>query len=82
MIVPTDAVSPEALLGVIEDWLSRQSQEAVPSAEEKSQWIEQVRQALKGGDLVLTWNHDSQTINIVPKEEAAEFLASGNNDQE
>lgn len=76
MIVPPDQLSHEALQSVIEDWLTRQAQEALVDQSEWSEQVEQVRQQLLSGALVLTWDDERQTLNIQSAEAFARLSGS------
>jgi len=68
MIVPFGQLSRETLVSVIEDWLSRQSQDSVIDSNDRPALIEQVIEKLKENALYVTWDDESQTINIVSAE--------------
>lgn len=64
MIVPPQQLSEDALTGIIEDWLSRQTQETAADQDQWSALVGQVRQQILAEELALTWDDESQTINI------------------
>lgn len=64
MVVPPQQLSADALTAIIEDFLSRQTQENVVDHQEWLGLIEQVRTQLFSQELLLTWDDESQTINI------------------
>ncbi|EAR08489.1 YheU family protein [Reinekea blandensis] len=64
MIVPADQLSQEALRGVIEEWLTRQAQEALVDHSEWPTQVENVKQQLLSGRLLLTWDDEQQSLNI------------------
>ena len=68
MIVPFEQLSTEALQAIIEDWLSRQSQDLAISTTNRDSLIESVRNQLNSGRLVVTWDDESQTINLIDAE--------------
>jgi len=68
MIIPHDRLAPEVLSGVIEDWLSRQSQDWVGDVEDREQVIGQVIEQMRRKQLLVTWDDESQTINLVDAE--------------
>jgi uncharacterized protein YheU (UPF0270 family) len=68
MIIPHERLAPEVLSAVIEDWLSRQSQDWVGDIEDRDQVIEQVIEQMRRKKLVVTWDDESQTINLVDAE--------------
>jgi uncharacterized protein YheU (UPF0270 family) len=65
LIVPPSQLSEEALQSVIEDWLSRQAQESAMDAEQFAGMVDAVRQQLLKSQLLLTWDDESQTVNIM-----------------
>ena len=65
MIIPHERLASEVLSAVIEDWLSRQSQDWVGDIEDRDQVIEQVIEQMRRKKLVVTWDVESQTINLV-----------------
>lgn len=67
MIIPYDQLSQSALNGVIDDWLSRQTQQA--NDESDTENAHQIAHAkLASGEWVVTWDSESQTLNIQPKD--------------
>ena len=74
VIIPPDTLSAPTLQAVIEDWLSRQAQESVLDMAAHQHTVEQVRNALQQGQLVLTWDDESQSINILDREQLQSLL--------
>jgi len=68
VIIPYEQLSKDALTAVIEDWLSRQSQDLAVSFESREKLIEQVYRELKASRLVVTWDDETQTINLLDKD--------------
>ena len=64
MIIPYQKLSPEALRGVIEEYVTRDGTEQT-DAEVK---VGQVRRQLENGKLVITYDEKSRTCNILPAE--------------
>ena len=62
MIIPHDQLSPDALEGVIEEYVTRDGTEL----SEASTKIEQVRAALRGGELVLVYDPEAESCNLLP----------------
>ncbi len=73
MIVPYQRLSPDALAAVIEEYVSRDGTEHT-DAELKAK---QVRQALEAGELVLVFDAEAESCNLLSPEEvtAAEYAA-------
>ena len=72
MIIPFESLSTEVLSAVIEDWLSRQTQEISMDTVNWAELTEQVRGQLKAKAMFVTWDDESQTINLVEAESLRE----------
>ncbi|WP_196158239.1 YheU family protein [Reinekea sp. G2M2-21] len=70
MIIPHKQLPPETLQAVIEDWLSRQSQETDIVEMSRQSMIDQVLKLLDRGKMCVTWDDESQTINLLDAETA------------
>ena len=73
LIVPYDQLAKETLQAVIEDWLSRQAQEVVDPDASQAQLVEQVMQMLQNKRLLVTWDDEMQTINLITPEALQEM---------
>ena len=62
VIIPYDRLGPEALRGVIEEFVTRDGTDPV-DAERK---IEQVWRQLERGTVAITFDEQTRTCNIVP----------------
>lgn len=71
MLIPYDKLSPEALRGVIEEIVTRDGTE-LSDAEDK---IRQVLRLLQQGKLVITYDPEIRTCNILTPEAAREAEA-------
>ncbi len=65
MIVPYENLSSEALAGVIEEYVTRDGTESTDSAVK----IADVRGALQRGELVIVFDSESETCNLLSPEE-------------
>ncbi len=65
MILPWQDLSPEALTGVIEEFVTRDGTESSDAADKS----EQVRRALGRGELVLVFDAELGTANLLPPDE-------------
>jgi len=70
MIIPHKQLLPETLQAVIEDWLSRQTQETDIVEMSRQSMIDQVLKLLDRGKMCVTWDDESQTINLLDAETA------------
>jgi uncharacterized protein YheU (UPF0270 family) len=65
MLIPYDDLPPETLNNVIKDWLSRQSQDSMSLELSESERVAQVHQLLANQTFLVSWDDESQTINLV-----------------
>ena len=68
MVIPYQKLNPEALLGVIQEYVTRDGTE-MTDADAK---VEQVKRQLEKGKLVITYDEKTRTCNIVSAEKARE----------
>lgn len=68
MIVPFERLSAEALSSVLEEYVTRDGTEWT----EASTKIEAARRALERGDLVLVFDPDTESCNLLTPDEAHE----------
>jgi hypothetical protein len=69
IIVPPDRLSPEALRGVIVEFVTREGTDYGHVEVPLSTKIAQVRRQLEAGEIVLLFDAKSETINLVAKRE-------------
>lgn len=72
MIVPFDGLSPEALAGVIEEFVTRDGTEMTDAAIKSGR----VREMLERGELVLVYDPEHESCNLLTPEQAAEAEAT------
>lgn len=75
MIVPYELLEPEALIGLIEEFVSREGTDNGYESSLSAR-VDQVRQQLVQQKLVIVFDHASQSANILPKELAKSFYDS------
>ncbi len=68
MQIPHDQLSPEALRGVVEEFVSRDGTELTHTDKK----VEQVMRQLREGKAVITYDVDTAACNIVPATTIAE----------
>ncbi len=69
MIIPHDELSPEALQGLIEQFVSRDGIDSGHAKTPLTQKIAIVRSHLKIGRIFIVFDSNSHTWNILPKDE-------------
>lgn len=76
MIIPFQNLSPEALLGVIEEFVTRDGTDYGLIEATLDQKINDVMRQVKTGDAVIVYDEATQTANIVRKEDIARDKAN------
>ena len=67
MIIPYEKLSPEALKGLIEEFVTRPGTDTGYTSKTLEENVDMVMKQLKLGDVVVVYDKDSQTANLVPK---------------
>ena len=73
MIVPYEKLSPEALKGIIEEFVTRPGTDTGYTKGSLELNIDMVIRQLKHGDAFVVFDEATQTANIVPKEQVKEL---------
>ncbi|MEE8399161.1 MAG: YheU family protein [Desulfobacterales bacterium] len=69
MIVPYRELSPEALDGLIEEFVTRDGTDTGYTKNTLEQNVEMVKRQLIRGTVVVVYDAETQTANLVPKDE-------------
>lgn len=69
LVIPMQRIEPETLSELIKDWLTRQSQDWDFSDGNPEQAIDLVRQRLADNHLLICWDAESESLNLLSKEE-------------
>ena len=67
MIIPFEKLSPEALKGLIEEFVTRPGTDTGYTGKTLDQNVDMVKRQLRRGDVQVVYDALSQTANIVPK---------------
>jgi len=70
MLIPFEQLTPDALRGLIEDFVTRNGTDYGDIEVSLETKIKQVTRQLKSGDVVIAYNHDEAYCNIITKEAA------------
>jgi len=70
MLIPFEQLSPDALRGLIEDFVTRNGTDYGDIEVSLETRVKQVMRQLKSSDVVITYNHDEACCNIITKEDA------------
>lgn len=65
VIIPYEELSPEALQGLIEEYVTRPGTDTGYTKATIDQNVEMVKRQLRRGEAVITFDEESQTANIV-----------------
>ena len=65
-VIPVDRLSPEALQGVIEEFISREGTDYGRVEVSREIKFAQVKQKLENGSAVLLFDDETETTNIFP----------------
>ncbi|WP_067519171.1 YheU family protein [Endozoicomonas ascidiicola] len=69
MIIPWEMLEPETLTNLIEEFVSRDGTDNGYD-ESLARKVERVKSVLKSGELVIVFDQESQTPNLLPKDQA------------
>ncbi len=69
MIIPYQELQPETLDAIIEDWLSREAQSWAFEQGGALALRLTVLDQLKSGQMFISWDDESQTLNLISKDE-------------
>ena len=68
MEIPFESLSPESLKGIVEEYVTREGTEYGANDFSLTEKVEQVLQQLEAGEVIIDYDPDSQTCNLVRKE--------------
>ena len=70
MVIPWERLSPDALLGVLEEFVTREGTEYGARDIGLEAKVAAVRRQLERGDVVVLFDIESSTVNLATKEDA------------
>lgn len=73
MIVPHDQISPAALQGLIEEFITREGTDYGAEEFSLAQKVEQVQQQMERGDVVVVFDFTSESVSLLNRRDAREF---------
>ncbi len=74
MIIPYEQINPDALKGLIEEFVTRDGTDYGWDDTSLATKIAQVLQQLKQGSVVVVYDSELQSCNILPRQEASELF--------
>lgn len=69
LVIPAQRLAPDTLRELIRDWLTRQSQDWDFSFGDPEENIAAVEQQLSSGKLLICWDEEMQSLNLLTKED-------------
>ena len=67
--VPYREISPDALQGLLEDFVTRQGYDTTEVDAGLEDWVQQVRQQLVKGELTIVFDPQTESVTILTKQE-------------
>ena len=74
MIIPHDQLSPDALQGLIEEFITRDGTDYGEHEIPLTQKVEQVRRQLLRGDVVIVFDVATESISLLTRQEASTVI--------
>lgn len=71
LVIPAEQLSPEALQGLIEEFITREGTDYGEVEWPLERKVEQVRAQLRRGDAVILFDVGAESCTIVPREQVA-----------
>ena len=76
VIIPYDKLSPEALQALIEEFVTRDGTDTGYEKKSLENDVAMVKMQLKRGDVLIVYDQNIKTSNIVPKDHLKESLSN------
>ena len=71
MLIPYTELSEDALLGLIEDFVTREGTDYGDVEMSRQEKAQQLLALLKSGELLISYNEDTETCGLVPRDQAS-----------
>jgi len=78
MIIPHNQISPEALQGLIEEYITRDGTDYGVQEFSLAQKVEQVQQQVVRGDVVVVFDVATESVSLLSRRDAREFIQENN----
>lgn len=76
MIIPVEQLSADALEGLIESFIMREGTDYGAEEIALSAKVEQVRQQLNAGDVIIVFDASTESVNIMTRHQYHEWMSS------
>ncbi len=74
MIIPFERISPDALQGLVEEFITREGTDYGWEEVTLATKVEQVKHQLRRGEVVIVFDPASESVSLLTKHQAREFL--------
>lgn len=74
MIVPHHQISPDALQGLIEEFITREGTDYGAQEFSLAEKVQQVQQQLERGDVVVVFDAATESVSLLSRRDAREFI--------
>jgi uncharacterized protein YheU (UPF0270 family) len=80
MIIPFNAVSEEALNGLIEEFVTREGTDYGHSETSLEQKVQQVRSQIKSGKVLIVFSEATEQVDLITKDQFNQRVQASEND--
>jgi uncharacterized protein YheU (UPF0270 family) len=80
MIIPFNAVSEEALNGLIEEFVTREGTDYCHSETSLEQKVQQVRAQIKSGKVLIVFSEATEQVDLITKDQFNQRVQASEND--
>ena len=74
MIIPYEQINPDALRGLVEEFVTRDGTDYGWNDTSLATKVSQVLQQIKQGLVVIVYDSETQSCNIIPKQDVSPYL--------
>lgn len=82
LVIPVERIAPDTLVELIKDWLTRQSQDWDFSHGDPEASIVSVQDSLQRGVLLICWDAELESLNLINKDEYQRVMQQTESQQE
>lgn len=82
LVIPVGRIAPDTLVELIRDWLTRQSQDWDFSHGDPEASIASVQDSLQRGVLLICWDAELESLNLINKDEYQRVMQHTESQQE
>ncbi len=76
MIIPFEQISPDALQALVEEFITREGTDYGWEEVSLATKVEQVRQQLRRGEVVIVFDPSTESVSLLTKHQAQAYLSN------